>query len=308
MEKKTRVLLIGGHGFIGSGLCRELKRRNVAYRSIDIFDLDLTDNNNIDSLSKIIGRYTNVVLLAANVGRKLFDADKGNQASPIVHAERNHLISFNVAQALTKRFYAGKKPVDFTYYSSSEVYGNCEGRCNAKTVDLTIDTKNPRTLYAIEKLADETMFSTLRNFGAISHLKILRPFNISGAGQKRGVVFEMFRDAFVEKSIWYSKDTLRTMTDIDYASKRGVDEILRTHDKTANIVDRNGSVSMCVLATLIGKEVEKITGERVKIVERNQDCFVWTRCIYRPDRDSAIHVKKLVGKWVSELERGFVGV
>ena len=81
MEKKTRVLLIGGHGFIGSGLCRELKRRNVAYRSIDIFDLDLTDNNNIDSLSKIIGRYTNVVLLAANVGRKLFDADKGNRGA-----------------------------------------------------------------------------------------------------------------------------------------------------------------------------------------------------------------------------------
>jgi len=305
-ERKNRVLLIGGHGFLGSGLCRELKRRNIAYKAVDILDFDLTDENNVDKLSTMIGRYTHVVLLAARVGRGLFDAKNGNFISPIVHAEQNHAISFNVAHALTKRFYAGKQSVDFTYYSSSEVYGSGNECSFPDSMNFNINVRNPRSLYAIEKLADETMFRSLRELGAISHLKVLRPFNVSGTGQKRGVVFEMFRDAFTKKSIWFSKDTVRTLTDIDYASKRGVDAILRASDKTMNVVDPNGNVMMCNLAFMIGEAVEKITGEKVKVVEEKRDPSIEIRCIDYPDGESNTHVEKMVRKWVSEFEKEFI--
>lgn len=304
-EKKNRVLLIGGHGFLGSGLCRELKKRNVAHKAVDILDFDLTDDNNIDALSTMIGRFTHVVLLAAHVGRELFDTKNGNFTSPIVHSEHNHAISFNVARVLSKRFYRGKKPVDFTYYSSSEVYGS-GGECCPDTLNFNVNVRNPRSLYAIEKLADETMFGSLKKLGAISNLKVLRPFNISGRGQKRGVVFEMFRDAFTKKSIWFSKNTIRTLTDIDYASRKGVDAVLHTGDKTMNIVDVNGNVTICELAFMIKKAVEKITGESVKVVERCRDSSIAIRCIDYPDCDSSIHVEKMVWKWVSEFEKEFI--
>ena len=304
-EKKNRVLLIGGHGFLGSGLCRELKRRKVPHKAIDLCDLDLTDDSNVGRLSEMFGRYTHVVLLAAHVGRKIFDGGV-NSVSPIVNAEQNHAISFNVAHALTNRFHVGRKPVDFTYYSSSEVYGSGEGLGVPDSMCFNVNVRNPRSLYSIEKLAGETMFKALKDLGAISNLKVLRPFNVSGTGQKRGVVFEMFRDAFTENRIWYSKDTVRTLTDIDYASKRGVDAILRASDKIMNIIDRNGVVSMCDLAYMIKGEVERITGEKIVVVEKGHDPSIRVRCIDHPGCDSRIHVKRLVGKWISEFEKEFI--
>ena len=62
---KYNVLLLGGAGFLGRGLARELERRRFSFKIIDRPDMDLADASNISSLAELVREFNCVFLLAS---------------------------------------------------------------------------------------------------------------------------------------------------------------------------------------------------------------------------------------------------
>ena len=62
---KHNVLLLGGAGFLGQGLARELTRRHFLFKIIDKSDMDLADASNIPSLAEFVREFNCIFLLAS---------------------------------------------------------------------------------------------------------------------------------------------------------------------------------------------------------------------------------------------------
>ena len=62
---KYNALLLGGAGFLGRGLVRELERRRFSFKIIDRSDMDLADASNISSLAEFVREFNCVFLLAS---------------------------------------------------------------------------------------------------------------------------------------------------------------------------------------------------------------------------------------------------
>ena len=62
---KHNVLLLGGAGFLGQGLARELARRCFSFKIIDKSDMDLADASNISSLAEFVREFNCIFLLAS---------------------------------------------------------------------------------------------------------------------------------------------------------------------------------------------------------------------------------------------------
>ena len=104
-----KVLLLGGNGFLGRGLQDEFTCRGVDFRSLDINDIDLSMNSSIRELSSMLKDFTNVVLLAAKIGRELFNKN------PIPNAQENDSIFKNVLNAMSLTSSAIGRNFDFIF-------------------------------------------------------------------------------------------------------------------------------------------------------------------------------------------------
>lgn len=62
---KHNVLLLGGAGFLGQGLARELARRCFSFKIVDKSDMDLADASNIPSLAEFVREFNCIFLLAS---------------------------------------------------------------------------------------------------------------------------------------------------------------------------------------------------------------------------------------------------
>ena len=70
---KFKFCLLGGNGFLGLGLQDVLRSKSIPFVSIDKSDVDLADSTKIKDIQDCIpSNTTHIVLLAANLGRKLF--------------------------------------------------------------------------------------------------------------------------------------------------------------------------------------------------------------------------------------------
>jgi nucleoside-diphosphate-sugar epimerase len=103
-----------------------------------------------------------------------------------------------------------------------------------------IDIDNPRSVYALTKLYAERNLSDRIRFLKPNELDaaiIIRPFNVFGPGQKRGVVYSMIKSALKDKVIKYADDTTRTFTSLSYISNSTVKLLDRIGFKTINMSD-----------------------------------------------------------------------
>ena len=66
------ILLLGGAGFLGRGLARELSKRGFSFKVVDMLDMDFSDMSNVPKLADIVSRFDYVFLLASQIGAKLF--------------------------------------------------------------------------------------------------------------------------------------------------------------------------------------------------------------------------------------------
>lgn len=235
MGIKQKVLLLGGAGFLGQGLANVLSNLKIKFEIIDKTNMDLSDTKNVLELSYKIREFSHIFLLASKIGAELFENDPYN--ANII----NRKIYDNVMLAISL---SGKTGLKLFYYSTSEVYWNMPS-INAFIDDhmmpgAGIDMNNPRSVYALTKLyAERNLLDRLRLLkpNELDTAIIIRPFNVFGPGQKRGVVYSMIKSALKNKVIKYADDTTRTFTSLSYISNSTVKLLDRIGFKTINMSD-----------------------------------------------------------------------
>jgi nucleoside-diphosphate-sugar epimerase len=101
-----------------------------------------------------------------------------------------------------------------------------------------INMDNPRSVYALTKLYAERNLSDRLKFlkpPEIDTAIVIRPFNVFGPGQKRGVIYSMIKSGLKDKVIKYSDDTTRTFTSLSYISENTIKLLDRTGFRTINM-------------------------------------------------------------------------
>lgn len=150
------------------------------------------------------------------------------------------------------------------------------------------DRNSQRYLYSKTKADMEKDLTKLKNAGKLRFLKILRPFNISGKGQRRGVLYEMVKSAALSGKIKYMLDTTRSITDIDLASSAAADYILAERDVSMNIVD-NCSVELETIA----RRIAEYFGNGVELEEIEPDKYMRYRQVSKIESGNPVVNRKL---------------
>ena len=83
-------------------------------------------------------------------------------------------------------------------------------------------------------------------------------------------MFDMVKSAACSGIVKYSRDTTRTITDIDIASKQSADVILGSGNTKKNIADSRCSLTMEVLA----EAVSRFFGGKCELVPMLQDEYI----------------------------------
>ena len=282
MDKNKKVLLLGGAGFLGIGLHEELIQRGIDTISLDKSDVDLEQDK--DKVSKILQKNlicsSDIVLLASKIGAKLFESDNSNDA-----AEANKKIFDNVLFAVQQAAKKRARPFSFVYYSSSELFGSQKTIYDLITTKTpySFDFSKPRHKYSYVKWQAENQLFAIseQHPDVLTNVKIIRPFNICGKNQKRGVMFEMISNAINEGKIFYAADTVRTMTGIDTASKMAANAIMIDQNVKVNVADSRCSLTMKSLAKIINS----VLGMNCSLIETTPDSYMRYRSVSNADAD-----------------------
>lgn len=150
------------------------------------------------------------------------------------------------------------------------------------------DRSSQRYLYSKTKADMEKDLTELKKAGKLRFLKILRPFNVSGKGQRRGVLYEMVKSAANSGKIKYMLDTTRSITDIDFASAAAVDRILAECDISTNIAD-NCSVELKTIA----QRIAEYFGNDVALEETEPDKYMRYRQVSKIESCNPVVNRKL---------------
>ncbi len=269
----TKVLLVGGNGFIGSNLRDEFGRRHIQFDTMDITDEDLTRSNAV--MVKKLGGVTHVFLLASRIGADLFNK------TPIEPYYDNITILYNCINAIQEASRKYGRKYHVVWYSSSEVFGSTkEDDVILDNSDVKLNMNNPRTLYSIVKLTGELLLKKMFDDKQICALTILRLFNISGKHQRRGVVYDMIYSASTSGRIQFSADTTRTITSVKSMIAQTFDAVFNNDFGVVerNITDDENSMFVEDLANVIKEYlVSRNIVKKIDIVKMKPDEFLQYR-------------------------------
>jgi UDP-glucose 4-epimerase len=214
-----KYLVTGNAGFIGSAVATALINKNHIVYGID--NLSTGFNKNINKKVKFIkGDFSDDKIIKKLNGLK-FDAvlHIGGQSSgeisyenPEYDLQTNTLSTLKLLQLCLKN-----KCKKFIYASSMSVYGE-SGNKEKFSED---DELNPRSFYAISKLASEKYLKLFSNQFGINYVS-LRYFNVYGPGQnlenmKQGMVsiyLRQFLDDKIDKVV--VKGDIKRFRDLIY--------------------------------------------------------------------------------------------
>jgi UDP-glucose 4-epimerase len=184
-EQKTRALVTGAAGFIGSHLCEEL-----AYGGNQVTGLDDLSTGRLENLAGIRGRMTflhGTVLDAAMVHKLVRDADVVYHLAAAVGTftirdRWLHSLHVNLDGTRNVVEAAAARAVPLLFTSSSEVYGTSQGSL-AENAPRTIGSPlRPRWAYAEAKALDESFIAACAQEMGLKAV-IARLFNVSGPRQ-----------------------------------------------------------------------------------------------------------------------------
>jgi nucleoside-diphosphate-sugar epimerase len=213
-----------------------------------------------------------IVLMAAHIGSNEFNK------SGIKLGLKNIRIMTGINSFLYD--YSKKKgiPLEVFFYSTSEVYGSLNSVNDVITTSSPtppVKAGVPRFRYSYGKLSEEKTLSRMYKEKVLSHLVIFRPFNVSGRFQRRGVLFQMVKDAIRTGTISYSGDTTRTITPVGLANLTAVNHIARDSGfEIVNIADPRFSVTMKQLALSVKDYMKTRHHKTCSIVEKEPDKYI----------------------------------
>ena len=288
------ILLLGGSGFLGSGVRGQLAAKQLSVKNLDISDFDLADSKAAASLAAELEDADCIAVLAAKLGIKLF------AESPVSAAAANHAIDQNVLAALKAASKKYSKKYNVTYFSSSELYGSMKSENDliSDATEYNFNIPTDRQLYAKMKYEAEVAFKDELDSedSALNFFKVLRPFNVYGNNQKRGVIFEMIKSAIADNEIYYSSDTTRTFTDISFFSKEAAKMIVAEKSYDKNIADARCTLHMKTVAQI----VNDVLGLDCRLVEMPPDKFIRWRQVSYVNNDIE-EVKKIMAPHIIRL-------
>ena len=265
------ILLLGGSGFLGSGVREQLAAKQLSVKSLDISDVDLASSSAVASLVAELEDADCVAVLAAKLGIKLF------AKSPVSAATANHTIDQNVLASLKAASKKYSKKYNVTYFSSSELYGSMKSENDliSDATEYNFNIPTDRQLYAKMKYEAEVAFKNELDSAdsTLNFFKVLRPFNVYGKNQKRGAMFEMVKSALLNNVIYYSASTVRTFTDIRFFSKEAAEMIVAEKSYSKNIADARCTLCMNTAARI----VNDVLGLDCSLVEMPADKLVQYR-------------------------------
>ncbi len=163
MNKKPKILILGGTGFLGKSIndCEKIKK-NFEITNINSKELDLRENELVDNLIQLYNENTTIIFLSA-VKRNLGDSIKTYKM--------NMDIAMTVVHAIQR------KPVkNLIYLSSCAVYGEKNNQFKYSENSKI----NPTSFYGSSKVAIEELLKLMSNTNRIENLTILRPTTIYG--------------------------------------------------------------------------------------------------------------------------------
>lgn len=296
MQREKEIIVLGGNGFLGKNLCECLRQYGIGLHVLDkSLGCDLTTDDGQKQFSSILDSVhvdVDIVMMAAQLGASLFES------TPIAPFYYNSLVNQRCIQTILQ--HADKVQTHVTFYSTSEVYGN-SGLSGFKSAGaLYVDPAYGRSLYAQEKLVAETILNSLRQKGAIASLRVLRPFNVSGKHQKRGVVYEMVKSAIQDHTIFYAKDQSRDITFVQDATQYAIDMILSRQDGMFDVTSHNHimlkDLAYCIKGAM--HRIQQMTDINVCIKEMPYTKqYIQTRgidCVMHSNAQLTSFIEKLV--------------
>lgn len=226
MERNMKILVTGGAGFIGTNLCKELKKRDHTVYACDVYNTDLERFSRCDvgkyrqleTLFQEKGPFDFVYHLAAEYGR-------WNGEAYYENLWQTNVIGTKHILRLQEKF--GFKMI---FFSSAEVYGDYNGRMSEDIME-----KNPikdtyqMNDYAISKWAGELMcLNSAAMFG--TETVRVRPLNCYGPHEE----YTPFR-GFIPKFIYLA---LHGKPYTVYKGHRRIIDYVEDSARTfANIID-----------------------------------------------------------------------
>lgn len=176
MKQNSKILIIGGAGFIGTNLCRKLI--DLGHR------ITIIDNCVTGSMENVPDRATFIPVDICRCGVPDCDYDYvfhlASIASPKYYL-RYPLEAMDVAYTGTKNALeiARKCHAKFIFTSTSEIYGESMKFPQSEDDAGRVDPNSPRAVYSESKRVAETLISEYRRSYNVD-TKILRIFNTFG--------------------------------------------------------------------------------------------------------------------------------
>ncbi len=267
MEKKIRILIGGGAGYIGSKLVPELIEHGYDITVIDL----LWFGNNLPKGTKIIKKdlfecnrddlkgFDQFIFLAGLSNDPM--AEYSPAKNFIYNAALPAYLAFECKQAGLKRF---------IYASSCSIYGY--------TVDELYDEDSPVSCvypYGISKLQGEKGVFQLQDddFSVIA----LRKGTVSGYSPRMRfdlIVNTMFKTAIVDKKITVNNPSIwRPILDIRDAVSAYLRSIQSDYSISGYFNVASGNYTVGQVGDQVKSEVEKLTGEKIDLDIKNIQDF-----------------------------------
>ena len=279
MEKES-VVLIGGEGFLGRNLKEtlEIDGKFSVYtidRTSGDFKIDLEDPASTDKLLEYFRKFKDIpkiVLLASHIGSVEFNNNG------VALGRKNNRIMTSINTFLEEYSRLKAKPLEVFFYSTSEVYGSLSSMREKITTESEtpkVSQEIPRFRYSCGKRSEENTLKRMYDENILSHLVIFRPFNVSGRFQRRGVLFQMLKDAVKTGTIVYSGDTTRTITPVGTANMMALEHISKNSGyEIVNMADPRFSITMEKLAECVKDYMKKKRHKICSMVAREPDKYI----------------------------------